>query len=102
LAAPAGNPQLNNGAGSVVMDIGTYMTDAQVGSAGLSTLIDNLANLLVGAPLETNTKSTIQTLVSNTTYFPLNTPTGTEQQRRDRVRAIIHLILTSAEYAVQK
>ena len=97
-----GLSSFNNGQGSVVMDISPYMTDAQVGSAGLSTLIDTLANLLVGATLETSTKSTIQTFVSSTTYFPLNTPTGTDQQKRDRVRAIIHLILTSAEYAVQK
>ena len=34
--------------------------------------------------------------------FPMNSPTPTNQQMRDRVRGIIHLIITSAEYAVQK
>ena len=34
--------------------------------------------------------------------FPYTTPTPTNLQMRDRVRAIIHLIITSAEYAVQK
>ena len=34
--------------------------------------------------------------------FPYTTPTPTNTQMRDRVRAIIHLIITSAEYAVQK
>ena len=35
-------------------------------------------------------------------HFPMSTPTPTNLQMRDRVRAIIHLIITSAEYAVQK
>lgn len=96
-----GLSSFNNGGGGVVMDIGQYMTDAQVSAAGIPTLIDKLASLLVGGPLDATTKTTIQNFVTNTTYFPLS-PTSTSLQRRDRVRAIIHLILTSAEYAVQK
>jgi hypothetical protein len=41
---------------------------------------------------------------ANASYFPMNIPNPgpTNLQKRDRVRAIIHLIITSAEYAVQK
>ena len=66
----------------------------------IPALIDELAYLLIGAPVEPTTKTTIQNFVANNTYFPYTTPTN--QQMRDRVRAIIHLILTSAEFAVQK
>ena len=97
-----GLQSFNNGGGSVVMDISAYMTDPQVSNAGVPALVDTMANLLVGAPLEAATKTTIVNFVANTTNFPLSTPTTTSTQRRDRVRAIIHLILTSAEYAVQK
>jgi hypothetical protein len=39
--------------------------------------------------------------VANITNFPYSaTPTTT--QMRDRVRAVVHLILTSPEYAIQK
>lgn len=96
-----GLSSFNNGGGAVVMDIGQYMTDGQVSNAGIPTLVDNLANLLVGAPLDTSTRTTIINFVANNTNFPLGSPT-TGTQRRDRVRAIIHLIITSAEYAVQK
>ena len=41
---------------------------------------------------------------ANISNFPMNIPNPgpTNLQKRDRVRAILHLILTSAEYAVQK
>lgn len=175
-----GLSSFNNGNGSIVYDIGgTYMTTGKTSDAGISALIDELAALLVGVPLETATKDAIMNFVKggkissistgnpctittnvphnrtvgqtfsvtisgvtggtfsptiNTTYtatatgsstftvpvncssitglnvtnagypvtFPMSSPTPTNQQMRDRVRAIIHLILTSAEYAVQK
>jgi hypothetical protein len=173
-----GLSSFNNGGGSVVVGIGGYLTAAQTNDAAIPALIDNLANILVGAPLEAATKATIQnfiigmrittigtgnpctittnvphnlvggtasvtisgvtggtfspainatytatvtgantfTVPSNCTsiatlnltnaglplYFPMTSPTPTNQQMRDRVRAIIHLIITSAEFAVQK
>ena len=92
----------NNGSGSVVVDIEPYMTATDTANAGIPALVDKIANLLVGAPLETSTRTTIINFVANTTNFPMSTPVPSNQQKRDRVRAIIHLIITSAEYAVQK
>jgi hypothetical protein len=96
-----GLSSFNAGGGSVVMNIEPYMADAKTANAGIPALIDELSNLLVGAPLIPATKTTIQNFVANTTNFPM-TGSGTNQQKRDRVRAIIHLIITSTEYAVQK
>jgi hypothetical protein len=95
-----GLSSFNNGGGSVVMDIGNYMS-MDCTNAGIPALIDAISNLLVGAPLIANTKTTIQNFVANATNFPM-TGSGTNQQKRDRVRAIIHLIITSTEYTVQK
>ncbi|MGB8169876.1 MAG: DUF1800 family protein [Chthoniobacteraceae bacterium] len=177
-----GLSSFNNGNSSVVLDIGSFMTPAKTSDAAIPALIDELANLLVGAPLQPATKTVIQnvvlggrisaiglsvsggpcTVTTNTglnlavgatftatisgvtggtfaptingtftatvtgtnTFtvpvnctsiaslnvanagfpisFPMTSPTPSNQQMRDRVRAIIHLILTSAEYAVQK
>ncbi len=97
-----GLTSFNNGGGSVVMDIGSYIeTTDDLSNGAIPALVDQLSYLLVGAPLELNTKNTIVNFVANTTNFPL-TGGGTNLQKRDRVRAIIHLIITSAEYAVQK
>ena len=103
----------NNGGGSVVIDIGSYMTIAKTsntGTPGIPGLVDELANLLIGGPLvsvtvspaTTNTRAEIINFVANDTNFPMTSPTPTNQQMRDRVRAVIHLITTSAEYSVQK
>ena len=97
-----GLTSFNNGGGSIVVTLEPFMTAAKTSNAGVPALIDELANLLIGGPLDTTTKSTIQAFVTNTTNFPMSSPTPTNLQKRDRVRAIIHLILTSAEYAVQK
>ena len=171
-----GLSSFNNGGGSVVLDIGSYMTLPKTIDSGINGLITELANVLVGAPLETATQTTIKNFVAgkaitaiatgspciitvpshglangnsitiygvsggtftpaiNATYtvsnvtantftvgvnfsnstglvltgaaignFPMNYPTTPSNlQMRDRVRAIIHLIITSAEYAVQK
>jgi hypothetical protein len=97
-----GLSSFNNGNGSVVMDIGEYLDDTKTSNAGVPALVDELANLLMGGPLETATRTAIVNFVANSTNFPMSSPTPTNQQKRDRVRAIIHLIITSAEYAVQK
>ncbi len=98
-----GLTSFNNGNGTVVLDIGSYLLpDSRTADASIGLLVDDLANLLVGAPLATSTRTEIVTFVANTTRFPYTSGTPTNLQKRDRVRAIIHLIITSAEYAVQK
>jgi uncharacterized protein (DUF1800 family) len=91
----------NNGTGVITFDIGEFMTAARTSNAAIPALIDDIANRLVGGPLNAATKTAIQTLVANTTNFPMSTP-PTNAQMRDRVRAIIHQITVSAEYAIQK
>ena len=94
-----------NGNGSIVLDVGTYMTTGWTNEAGIPNLVDAMASLLVGGPLSSNTRTEIINFVNHKNgasfdYLPYTTPTN--QQMRDRVRAVIHLILTSAEYATQK
>jgi hypothetical protein len=95
-----GLSSFNSGGGAIVFDIGEFMTPTQTSNAGIPALIDAIANRLVGGPLTAGTKTAIQNLVANNTNFPYTTPTN--QQMRDRVRAVIHQIIVSAEYGVQK
>jgi uncharacterized protein (DUF1800 family) len=95
-----GLSSFNNGGGAIVFDIGEFMTPAQTSDAAIPALIDKIADRLVGGPLTPAVKTAIQNLVANSTNFPYTTPTN--QQMRDRVRAIIHQITVSSEYAVQK
>jgi hypothetical protein len=101
-----GNDNLNglssfdNGDGSIVFDIGEFMTPAQTSNAGIFALIDKISDRLVGGPLTPGVRTAIRNTVANNSNFPYSTPTN--QQMRDRVRAIIHQILISGEYAIQR
>ena len=61
--------------------------------------MNDLGVLLTGGGLTTATKTTISNYVTSNIGY---TPTPTTTQMRDRVRAIVHLIVTSPEYAIQK
>lgn len=95
-----GFQSFRSGGGSIPMDISPYMTAAQTSNSGVPTLVDTLATRLIGGSLNATARTAIINYVANITNFPYTTPTTT--QMRDRVRAIIHLIVTSAEYAIQK
>ncbi len=95
-----GLSSFNDGGGSVVFDIGEFMTPAQTSNAGIFALIDKISDRLVGGPLTPGVRTAIRNTVANNTNFPYSTPTN--QQMRDRVRAIIHQILITGEYAIQR
>ena len=70
--------------------------------AAIPTLVDTLATKLIGGSLNSSARTAIVNYVANVSNFPYTTGSPTTTQMRDRVRAIIHLIVTSAEYAIQK
>ena len=83
------------------MDIrsaGAYWTS----NANLTDLIEELNKLLCAGQLSTTTKSLIQTFVSSTSNLTYTDASPTIYQRRNRVRAIVELIATSPDYAIQK
>lgn len=90
-----------SGGGAIVMDLSPYMTSAQTSNAGIATLVDKMNDLLTGGNMQAATITNITNYVANVTNFPLSTP-PTNSQMRDRVRAIVHMILISPEYAIQK
>ena len=97
---PNGYTSFKSGGGALTMDLSPYMTALQTSNAGIPALVDRLDTLLTGGNLSTGTRAAIITYVANDTNFPITTPPIT--QLRDRVRAVVHLILTSAEFAIQK
>jgi hypothetical protein len=73
------------------------MTPANTSNAGIPGLVDSLNSLLCGGQLNASAKTQI---VSYATTLAYTTPTNT--QMRDRVRAVVHLILTSPDFTIQK
>jgi len=89
-----------NGGGAITMDVGPYMTTAFTSNAGIPGLVDALNSLLCAGQLTPASKTFIVNFVANTSNFPYTTPTP--GQMRDRVRAVVHLILTSPDFIIQK
>jgi len=110
---PSGLVSFKDGNGRFSMDISSWMglrpsatgywTDTTVATPtndNLSNLIRQLGTLLMAGQMTTEMENEIYTQVSNTTNIPYSS--ATESNRRDRVRAVIHLILTSPQYTIQK
>ncbi|MES2474353.1 MAG: DUF1800 family protein [Verrucomicrobiota bacterium] len=97
----AGNPNgftsYQSGGGAITMDLGPYMTPTRTANSGIPDLVDELGILLTGGNLSLAGRDII---INYATSLPYTTPT--DIQMRDRVRAVVHLILISAEFAIQK
>ncbi len=104
----AGLSSFRSGANNVVMDFGASMqtrpggTSAWTSNENLSALIDAFNDLLLAGQLPASAKSVILAYVSNTGNIAYNNASPTDTQKRDRVRAIVHLLATSPEFTIQK
>ena len=80
-----------------------YVATTTSGSTSTTTvdavgLVNKMGDLLTGGTLTQATKDIITGFLNNTTYFPPTSATS----GRDKVRAVVQLILASPEYAVQR
>ena len=92
-----GISSFNNGSGAIAIDLGPWMTPANTSNAGLPGLVDSLNSLLCGGQLNAAAKAQI---VNYATTLAYTTPTNT--QMRDRLRAVVHLIISSPDFIIQK
>jgi hypothetical protein len=63
--------------------------------------VDSLNASLLAGQLSAAAKTSIVNYVTNTVNFPFSTP-PTQTQMRDRVRAVVHLLITSPDFTIQK
>ncbi len=88
------------GNGAIVLDLYPWMTTNYTANAGIPTLVNNLNSLLAAGQLSSAAQSAIVSYVASTNFGYSNPPTYT--QMRDRVRAVVHLIVSSPDYIIQK
>ncbi len=90
-----------SGNGAIVLDLGPWMTTNFTASANVPALVDNLNAVLLAGQLSAQAKTNIVNYVTNTVNFPFNTP-PTQGQIRDRVRGVVHLLINSPDFTIQK
>jgi hypothetical protein len=90
------------GNGAIALDLGPWMTSAYTSNTGIPGLVDALSGLLTGGPLTAAARTAIVNYVTSPSplNYPYTTPTNTEM--RNRVRAVVHLIVDSPDFIVQK
>jgi len=88
--------------GDIVLDIGPWMTTNYTSGTGIPSLVSNLNTLLLAGQLAPTVQTNIITYVTNTANFPYTTNAPTATQMRDRVRAVVHLIVNSPDFTIQK
>ena len=94
-----GLTSFSSGNGALVMDFAPYLS--MTSNASIPALVTLLNNQLMGGSMSTALQNYIIGYVANTNNFPYGSPATTVQQR-DRVRAVVHLMLTSSEFAIQR
>ena len=97
-----GLSSFTGGNGSIVLNLGPWMTTNYTANAGIPTLVNNLNTLLGAGQLSAAAQASIISYVANTTNFSYTTPIPTQTQMRDRVRAVVHLMVSSPDYIIQK
>ncbi len=90
------------GNGSIVLNLAPWMTTNYTANAGIPALVSSLNTLLAAGQLPAAAQSNIVGYVASTTNFSYTTPVPTQTQMRDRVRAVVHLIVSSPDYIIQK
>lgn len=97
-----GLSSFTGGGGAIGMDVGPWMTPAATSNAGIPGLVDSLNTMLCAGQLSASARNIIVSYVADNTRFPYSSPAPTHSQMRDRVRAVVHLIVNSPEFAVQR
>jgi len=84
------------GGGAIVLNVAPWMTTNYTANAGIPNLVSILNSLLVAGQLSIAAQTNIVSYVTN------NFPTTSSTWQRDRVRAVVHLILCSPDCIIQK
>jgi len=96
-----GLSSFTGGNGNIVLNLSPWMTTNYTSDAGIPTLVSNLNTLLSAGQLSPAALSRIISYVANTNNFAYSV-SPTDTQMRDRVRAVVHLIVSSPDYIIQK
>jgi hypothetical protein len=86
------------GNGAIVLDAGPWMGTNYTADANVPSLVDALSSRLLAGELSAGVKTNIVNYITYTNNFPTSSPTW----QRDRVRAVIHQLVNSPDYSIQR
>lgn len=84
------------GNGAIVLDVGPWMGTNFTADTNVSALVDSLNTALLAGELSNGAKTNIVNYVTN------NFPTSSSTWQRDRVRAVVHQLINTPDYTIQR
>ncbi len=96
-----GLSSFTGGNGSIVLNIGPWLSTNYTANAGIPSLVNALNTYLAAGEVSPAAQSNIVSYITKANSFAYGNP-PTQTQMRDRVRAAIHLIVNSPDYIIQK
>jgi hypothetical protein len=91
-----GISSFTSGGGAIAMDLGPWMGTNYTANANVGALVDGISSVLLAGELSSAVKTNIVGYVTN------NFPTSSSTWQRDRVRAVVHQIVNSPDYSIQR
>ena len=85
-----------NANGAIVLDVGPWMGTNYTADTNVAALVDALGSALLAGELASGAKTNIVNYVTN------NFPPSSSTWRRDRVRAVVHQLINSPDYTIQR
>jgi uncharacterized protein (DUF1800 family) len=96
-----GLSSFTGGNGSIVLDFSPWMNTNYTANAGIPALIDSLNSLLTGGQLSGGAKTNIINYVASAN-FAYTATNPTPAQMSSRIRAVVHLIVVSPDFTIQR
>ena len=84
------------GNGAIVVDVGPWMGTNYTADTNMASLVDSLSSVLLAGELSSGAKTNIVSYVTN------NFPTSSSTWQRDRVRAVVHQLVNSPDFTIQR
>ena len=84
------------GSGAIMIDLGPWVGTNYTADTNVSLLVSSLSTALLAGELSNGAKTNIVNFVTNTL------PTTVSTWQRDRVRAVVHQIIDSPDFSIQR
>jgi len=96
----SGLSSFKSGSEAITIDLSPWTSTNYASTNGISVLTDSLATLLMGGQLSSNARTKIVTYCA--TGITYNATNPTSSQIRDRVRGVVHQLIVSPDFTIQR
>jgi hypothetical protein len=96
----SGLSSFKSGSEAITLDLSAWMSTNFASSNGIPILVDALSERLMGAPLHSNARTFIVNYC--TTGITYNATNPSASQIRDRVRGVVHHVIVSPDFTIQR